>query len=168
MPLPAICLRPMNREDLHAYYRHFEQDPDVFMDMGQFEAYQYDAARVNALYDARSRQEDRRDFLLMLGDAPIGEVCLKHIDPANKTCELAIHLQSDAVKNRGYGSRAEFLALAYAFDELQMAVVKANAVLKNKRSQHVLAKLGFDQVGQDAVFIDYRLTREKFDQLRRK
>lgn len=168
MPMPAISLRPMSREDLHAYYRHFEQDPDVFMDMGQFAAYQYDAARVDALYDARSRQEDRRDFFVMLGDAPIGEVCLKHIDPANQTCELSIHLQSDAVKNRGYGSRAEFLALAYAFDELGMAVVRANAVQKNKRSQHVLAKPGFEQVGQDQTFMYYQIIREAFDTLRRK
>ena len=72
------------------------------------------------------------------------------------------------MKNRGYGSRAELLALAYAFDEMQMEVVRANAVLKNTRSQHVLAKLGFEEVGQDAVFIDYRLTREAFDKLRRK
>lgn len=168
MPMPAISLRPMNREDLHAYYRHFEQDPDVFMDMGQFAAYQYDAARVDALYDARSRQEDRRDFFVMLGGAPIGEVCLKHIDPANKTCELSIHLQNDAVKNRGYGSRAQLLALAYAFDELGMDEVHANAVLKNKRSQHVLAKLGFEQVGQDQTFIYYQIIREAFDTLRRK
>ena len=92
MPQPAIRLQAMDRDLMHTFFRHFEQDPDLFMDMGQFAAYQYDPARVEALYDARNRQSDRRDFMVMLGDAPIGEVSLKHIDPANKSCELSIHL----------------------------------------------------------------------------
>ena len=48
----------------------------------------------------------------------MGETGIKHIDWEKREGELSIHLQNDAVKNRGTGTAAEQLLLAYAFDEL--------------------------------------------------
>lgn len=44
-------------------------------------------------------------------------------------------MQNDAVKDKGYGTQAERLAVKYAFDQLGMVAVNADTVLKNTRSQ---------------------------------
>ncbi len=156
-----ITLHEVTRELLHAYYRDFVSDPDIFMDMSRFFHYQYDPQKVDAYFAARRTTPERKDFMILRDGAAIGEISLKHIDYGKKECELSIHLQNDGVKNRGYGTQAEKLALRYAFEELGMDVVLADAVLKNTRSQHVLEKAGFHFVRQDELFKYYRCEREK-------
>lgn len=69
---------------------------------------------------------------------------------------------NDSVKNKGYGSAAERLALAYAFENLGMESVLADSVLKNTRSQHVLEKVGFVLIGVDDTFKYYRCDKNAF------
>ena len=57
------------------------------------------------------------------------------------------------------GTQAERLAVQYAFEELGMTAIHADAVLKNIRSQHVLEKVGFCLVGEDEVSKTYRMER---------
>ena len=97
---------------------------------------------------------------VMCDGKPVGQIDLKHIDPVKKECELSIHMRNDSVKGKGYGTRAEQLALKYAFDVLEMEAVNADAVLKNTRSQHVLEKVGFRYVGEDETCKYYRCERE--------
>ena len=63
---------------------------------------------------------------------------------------------NDSVKNKGYGTRAEILALEYVFDVLEIETVYADTILKNKRSQHVLEKVGFVKYRQDKSYCYYR------------
>ena len=49
--------------------------------------------------------------------------------------------------------------MQYAFEELGMTAIHADAVLKNIRSQHVLEKVGFRLVGEDETFKYYRMER---------
>ena len=157
-----IRLAPMTREYMHELFQGFVYDPDTFLDMSLYEKVKssaYDPRRVDAMYDKHSREEDRRSFAVLRGETVIGQVDLKHIDPREKTCELSINLQNDAVKNKGYGTRAERLAIAYAFDTLGMETVLADCVEKNHRSRHVLEKLGFTLVREENGFKYYRMNR---------
>lgn len=149
-----IILTPMTRPLCHEYFRGFESDPDIFMDMGLFTPYEYVPERVDRYFE-KQQSPDRSMFLIMLDGKPVGEVGFKHIDRMKKECELTIHLQNDGVKNRGIGTAAERLALNYAFDVLGMETVNADAVLKNKRSQRVLEKVGFTFVREDDTFRYY-------------
>lgn len=155
-----ITLHEATRELLHAYYKGFVSDPDIFMDMSKFFTYQYDSEKIDAYWAARQPRPDRKEFLILSDDTVVGELCLKHIDFEKKECVLSIHLQNDAVKNKGYGTQAEKLAVRYAFEELDMETVLADAVLKNTRSQHVLEKVGFQFVRQDEMFKYYRYDRK--------
>ncbi|MCR5556874.1 MAG: GNAT family N-acetyltransferase [Butyrivibrio sp.] len=56
-------------------------------------------------------------------------------------------------------TRAEQLAIEYAFRELGMNAVNADAVKKNIRSQRVLEKVGFKLVNEDNDFRYYRIER---------
>ena len=73
---------------------------------------------------------------------------------------MGIHLQNDAVKGKGYGTQAERLILRYAFEELGMVAVNADAAQKNARSQHVLEKVGFKYVREDDTFRYYRCDKK--------
>lgn len=152
----SLCI--MTRELCHELYKGWENDPAIYMDMDSFTAYKYDEAKVNTYFD--SKQDPSRVLFAILKDGnPIGELHLKQIDREKKTCTLSIHMQNDAVKGHGYGTRAEQLALQYAFDILGMDAVNADTVLKNTRSQHVLEKVGFRYIKEDDTFKYYRCVR---------
>lgn len=162
----TVTLAPMTRQRMHVYFRRFVPDPDLYLDPSLCRPYRYDPAAVDAFCDAREKQADRVFFAVLLDGAVIGDAGLKQIDNVRKTCELSIHLTDDSVKNCGFGTRAERLLLDYAFLELGMRIVKADTVRKNRRSQHVLEKLGFSQTGEDEAFRYYELRRETFEKNR--
>ncbi len=68
-------------------------------------------------------------------------------------------MQNDYAKGKGYGTKAEQIAIKYAFDELGMNVVNADTVEKNIRSQHVIEKVGFNFIKEDDCFKYYRIQR---------
>lgn len=137
------------------------------MDMRLFRPYVYRPEQVDAWFDAHQRP-DRIEFVVLHGEQPIGGLSLKHIDRKAGSRELGIHLQNDAVKGRGYGTQAERLALAYAFETLGLQAVHADAVLKNARSQHVLEKVGFRFVREEGIFRYYVCKRADWEQRRRR
>ena len=104
---------------------------------------------------------------VMMDQMPIGEVILKDINAEAKQCTLSIHMQNDPFKNRGYGTQAEMLTLEYAFTALNMKTVFADAIHKNKRSQHVLEKVGFRKIGSDDRFVYFRCDKEAWYRCRR-
>lgn len=158
-----LSLQDVTLPLMHEYYRGFQSDPDIIMDLSKFEAYRYDPAVAEARYHALNSAADRKDFFIMLNGKPVGELCLKHIDKERKQAELSIHLQNDSIKNRGVGTRAEQLLLAYAFDVMHLELVLADAVLKNTRSQRVLEKVGFKFVRQDGIFKRYQYARKEYE-----
>ncbi len=147
---------------MHEIYRGFVFDPDIFEDMSLYEKnrnYVYDEAKVDALFDMRAAEEGSVAFAVTLGGCVIGEVGLRHFSGETRECELSIHMQNDSVKNRGYGTQAERLAVEYAFGRLGAESVYAESVVKNTRSQHVLEKLGFEYLGEKDGFRRYRLKK---------
>ena len=157
--MEEITLVPMDRELCHEFYRGFVNDPDIFMDMGRFYEFKYDPQWADNYFD-RQMARGRALCAVMLAGEPIGEVKLWDIDRERRECKLGIHLQSDAVKGRGFGTRAEIMAVEYAFRELGLDRVLADAVLKNTRSQHVLQKAGFRFTHQDGHLRWYSRERE--------
>ena len=156
--MEEISLRVMTRELCHRLFQGWENDPGIYADMERFSAYQYDEAAVNRYFDAK--QNGSRVLLAVMKDgAPIGEIQLKQIDREKGECTLSIPMQNDAVKGRGYGTRAEQLAVRYAFDMLGLRAVNADTIVKNTRSQHVLEKVGFQYLKEEDGFRYYRLQR---------
>ncbi len=153
-----ISLRVMTRELCHELFKGWENDPDIYMNMDQFTAYQYSEDAVDRYFDAK-QTPSRVLLVIMKEDTPVGEIQLKQIDWERKECTLSIHMQNDTVKGHGYGTRAECLAVQYAFEVMGMTAVNADAITKNKRSQHVLEKAGFRYVEEENGFKYYRYER---------
>ena len=152
----SLCI--MTRELCHELFKGWENDPALYADMDQFSPYRYDEVAVDRYFDAK-QSPSRVHFAIMKGEEPIGDLHLKHIDYEKKECTLGIHMQNDAVKGLGYGTRAEQLALQYAFDVLGMRAVNANTIIQNTRSQHVLEKVGFKYLREENGFKYYRCER---------
>lgn len=150
-----IRLCKMTKALCRRFFSEFENDPDVFLDTDRFSTYIYSPERADAHWK-KQKDMNRMHLAIMLNIEPIGEIILKDIDRTQKTCTLSIHMRNDSVKNKGYGSKAEILALEYAFHDLDMETVFADAVRRNTRSQHVLKKVGFIETNTDESFYYYR------------
>lgn len=156
--MQEISLCVMTRALCHELFKGWQNDPDIYMDMAQFTAYQYNEAAVDRYFE--TKQNPSRVLLAIMKDnTPIGEIQMKQIDRERKECTLSIHMQNDAVKGRGYGTCAERLAVQYAFEVLGMTAVNADTIAKNKRSQHVLEKVGFQFIKEENGFKYYRFQR---------
>ena len=149
-----VSIQPMTREMCHEFYKGFQNDPAI----GHYYEYVYTPEIADRYFDTNS-VADRKLFAIMVGDQIVGECKLKNIDLQKRECSMGIHLQNDAVKEKGYGTQAERLVLQYAFEELGMVAVNADAALKNTRSQHVLEKVGFRYTHEDDTFKYYRCER---------
>ena len=152
----SLCI--MTRELCQQLYQGWENDPAIYLDMGSFAPYRYDKEAVDRYFDGK-QTPDRVLFAILKDGVPVGELHLKRIDRRNRECTLSIHLQNGGVKGRGYGTRAERLALRYAFDVLGLEAVNADTVAKNTRSQHILEKLGFQHIRDEGEFRYYRCQR---------
>lgn len=131
MSMKTLALKPMTLELCHRYFREFRQDPELFADKSKFQPY----------------------------IEPIGELILKNMDRKQKCCEMGICMKNDLSKGKGYGTAAEILALEYAFEELNLERVYADALIGNVRSRHVLQKAGFTETHRDEVFQYYVCSR---------
>ena len=149
-----VSLKPLTRQMCHEFYQNFQND----LAIGHYYEYVYTPEIADRYFDTNS-VTDRKLFAIMVGDQIVGECKLKNIDFKKRECSMGIHLQNDAVKEKGYGTQAERLVLQYAFEELGMIAVNADAVLKNTRSQHVLEKVGFRYTHEDETFKYYRCER---------
>ena len=155
-----VALKPMTRQMCHEFYKGFQNDPAI----GHYYEYIYTPEIANHYFDTNS-VPDRRMFAILTDGQIVGECKLKYIDMDKRECSMGIHLRDDSVKEKGYGTQAERLILQYAFEELGMIAVNADAALKNTRSQHVLEKVGFRYTHEDDTFKYYRC--ERVDLIRR-
>ncbi len=150
-----IRLCKMTKELGRQYFSRFELDPELFEDPSKYTPYVYSDQSSDDRID-RYDQLGRIYCAIMLDDDPIGELVLKDIDRFQMHCTIGISMRSDDFKNKGYGTKTEILALQYAFNQLNMETVFADALQNNTRSQHVLEKVGFVHTHHDEHFIYYR------------
>lgn len=124
-----IYLCKMTKKLHRQFFQDFTNDPDICSDMDHFSKYIYCEADVDARWE-RQKKLNRIHLSIMLGQEPIGEIILKDLDAEKGT--LSIHMKNDAFKNHGYGTRAEFLALDYAFYTLDLQTVFADVIHKKQ------------------------------------
>lgn len=156
-----VWLKPMTAQMYHEYFREYQNDPDLHLDPGACTAYTYDAQNVER-YIKRQEDLNRRTFAIMHGGEMVGEIIIKNIEPG-KCATMGLSMKNAHFKDRGFGTRAERLAVRYVFDELDIPVLYADALITNSRSQHVLEKVGFRLIREEGDFRYYCIEREMID-----
>lgn len=147
-----IDLLPYTIERCHEFWKDYVTDYDMWD-----QEYNYDEDSVNKYYQVKVMDENRKFFAICRKGKTIGEIQLKNIDFEDKHGTMSIHLSNDIHKNKGLGTEAEKLLINYAFECLKLNCIYADTVLRNKRSQHILEKLGFTKIDEDDVLIYYEL-----------
>lgn len=146
-----IRLCSMTKSMCREFFQGFTNDSDVFAEGQPFREYIYSEEKADA-YWKKQQIPDRVYLAILLDDIPIGEVILKHIDFDRKCCTLSIHMKNDSVKNQGYGTQAERMAISYAAEVLNLQTIYADTLINNTRSQHVLEKSGFYKIDHDSTY----------------
>ncbi len=128
-------------------------------------------AHLNWLHN-RVETGDVAQFIIMDGETPVGSVYLRDIDRVNRKCEYGIFIGEESCRGKGVGSAAAKLALAYAFEELNMNRVFLRVFADNRRAVKSYENAGFryegtfrqdvmiDGRGQDMEF--YAILREEW------
>ena len=153
-----IRLLPMTEKMYHEYFMEYQNDPDLYIDKHAFEPYVYNEEKVNS-YIRKQAELGRKTFAIMYGDEMVGELIIKNISE-HESAVLGIALRNEKYKDRGFGTKAEQLAVHYVFDELDIPVLYADTILSNTRSQHVLEKVGFRFFKEEGNFRYYRIERK--------
>lgn len=153
-----VRLAPMTREMFEEYCEEYENDPDLYLDPAKYVPFQYSAEWVER-YLRRLHSLGRIQLAILYGDEIVGELVLKNVEPKN-CATLSLTLKNAAYKDRGIGTQAERLAAEYVFRELDIPVLYADTIRTNTRSQHVLEKLGFRFLREDADFKYFELRRD--------
>ena len=152
-----VYLLPMTEQMYHSYYREYQNDPDLFIDKSKYTDYSYDPKKVDQ-YIQKQIDLKRKTFAIMAGSEMVGELIIKNIEE-KKSATMSISMKNAHYKDRGFGTIAERLAVDYVFNELDIPIVYADCILSNKRSQHVLEKVGFQFIKEEGNFRYYCIER---------
>ena len=153
----GVYLLPMTAEMYHDYFKEYQNDLDLYIDKQAYEPYVYNADKVDK-YIQRQKDLNRKTFAIMNGDEMVGELIIKNI-VEQQSATMGIAMKNAKYKDRGYGTKAERLAIEYVFNELDIPVLYADTILTKKRSQHVLEKIGFEFIKQEGDFRYYCISR---------
>lgn len=157
---PNISLLPYTKERVHEFYKQYVPDAMIFSKDEDIRPYLYREDKVERYYETKVLDPTRRYFAICLEGKMIGEIQLKYIDFEKQCGTLSIILSNDTVKGYGFGTRAEELILNYAFNDLRLSTVYADAVIRNTRSQHVLETLGFVYTHEDEMLRYYEIHKD--------
>ncbi|MBQ6425850.1 MAG: GNAT family N-acetyltransferase [Clostridia bacterium] len=159
MDTERIRLVPMTDEMFHVFYQGFENDPCLCRPDQPYVSFRYSGEWVDR-YIRRQKDLNRVPLAIICGDEIVGEIIFKDIAP-HARAGLSITLRNDGYKGRGIGTQALTEAVRYAFTELDLGEIFADALKTNMRSRLVLEKAGFLQIREDAEFVYYRIGRER-------
>ena len=153
----GIYLLPMTAGMYHEYFKEYQNDFDLYIDKSLYTPYTYSAEKVNQ-YIQKQSNLNRKVFAIMFKDEIVGELIIKNIIE-HKCATMSLSMKSPKYKDKGFGTKAEQLAVAYVFNELDIPVLYADSILSNTRSQHVLEKVGFKFIKEEGNFKFYRINR---------
>lgn len=153
----GVYLLPMTSEMYHEYFKEYQNDLDLYIDKSTYTPYTYDEEKVNQ-YIQRQIDLNRKAFAIMHNDEIVGEIIIKNI-VEHQCATLGLAMKNTQYKDRGFGTKAEQLAIQYVFHELDIPVLYADSILSNTRSQHVLEKVGFQFIKEEGDFKYYQIKR---------
>lgn len=148
---------PMTAEMYHEYFKEYQNDLDLYIDKSTYQTYTYEEEKVNR-YIQRQIDLKRKVFAIMFNGEMVGEIVIKNI-VERESATLGLAMKNTKYKDRGFGTKAEQLAIQYVFNELDIPVLYADSILSNTRSQHVLEKVGFKFIKEEGEFRYYRIDR---------
>lgn len=141
-----LYLRPYRKDDLRFMFK-WMNDPEILGLVG--EARPWSKRVLEEFFDKVKHEKGRAWFSIVLkeGDRVIGETGLLRAFWPWKQTDLTIEIDEKDVWDRGYGTEAINLLLAWTFDTLGFHRVSIGVVGFNERALHFYEKNGFRREG---------------------
>jgi UDP-4-amino-4,6-dideoxy-N-acetyl-beta-L-altrosamine N-acetyltransferase len=105
--------------------------------------------------------EDRRYWIILLDERPVGLANLARIDRRNGRCEWAYYLGDTETRGRGVGACVEYLVLSEVFGPMELGKLGCEVFTDNEAVWRLHESFGFtreahyrDHVWKDARFHD--------------
>lgn len=141
-----VRLRAPRDEDAAFYARNLA-DPEVVRYLGQWAWRPYGEQDAHHFIAAGLPTGMSWTIESVADGTPLGSVGLDHIDHRNRNCRWGIWIGPPDQWNRGYGSEACRLSVAYAFNQLGMEKVMLELYEGNDRARRSYEKAGFSSEG---------------------
>ena len=153
-----VTLRPIEEADL-GFVTAGVNHPEVRPFVGQ--SFPTSLARERRYLEELNERTDAVSVLVWAGEDRIGVVEFDPVDREAGVADFAVWIHPDH-HGSGYGREAAELMLGYAFEELRVHKVTAEAYETNAASRALLESLGFTRegVGREDVYLggEYRDT----------
>jgi len=88
-------------------------------------------------------QEDRRFWIVLLDEAPVGLANLVRIDRDNLRCDWAYYLAEASTRGRGVGAQVEYLTLRFVFEVLGLNKLWCEVLFENTSVWSLHESFGF-------------------------
>lgn len=145
IPGDSIRLRPMTEADLPLRVTWFN-DPEVRKTLTVSERFELEKTRT--WFNAVQQDPSRVDLIIETQDRrPIGVIGFVHIDSVHKTAEIFLVVGEKDYWGKGVMFAAESLLMEWAFSQLGLEKIWAQADTDNVASLITMKKLGFQVEG---------------------
>lgn len=113
-------------------------------------------AAHEAWFDGLNKGSSRIFFAIRSPEHLVGSLQLIDIHPVHRTAELIIRIGQETDRGKGYGSDALKVAIAFAWNDLNLQRVWLRVFADNKRAQRAYEKAGFAVEGtmKRAAFVN--------------
>jgi RimJ/RimL family protein N-acetyltransferase len=149
-----VRLTPLTRSDLPTVAR-WQEDTQFLRLFDAVPAYPKTEAALAQWLEETHKATNHFIFAVrpLEGEELLGYVELDGILWSQRVCGIAIAIGDPANRGQGYGREATQLALAFAFDELNLRRVTFTAFSYNQRSIALAERLGFQREGSFREFL---------------
>ena len=147
-----VSLHPVEEEDLE-FVTEGVNHPHVRALVGQW--FPTPLARERRYFEEMNERTDAVQVLVTAEGERVGVVELYPIDRETGVADLAVWIHPDS-RRSGFAREAVELVVDYAFSELRIHKVTANAYAANDASRRMLESVGFveEGVGREDSFFD--------------
>ncbi|MBC5637317.1 GNAT family N-acetyltransferase [Ornithinibacillus sp. BX22] len=149
----SVYLRPLTKEDNKSILNAVHDEEIRYMTGTRN---MFTMEQINAQIDRILEDDSRYDFAICLveADGIIGDLTILDIDKMNRKAGFRIALHDKKYFNKGYGTEAVELALAFTFKELKLNRLQLEVYSHNKRGIKAYEKVGFKVEGvlRDSLF----------------
>ena len=110
-------------------------------------------AEHSAWFEQMLNNEATRYWKIVVDSVPVGAVVLSEINSVDQTCSWAIYLGESSARGLGVAQAACLLSLNFAFDVLNLRLVRCEAIAQNTRAIGLYEQVGFVSKLTDAEFV---------------
>lgn len=110
-------------------------------------------AEHSAWFEQMLNNEATKYWKILVDSTPVGAVVLSEINPVEQTCSWAIYLGESSSRGLGVAQAACLLSLNFAFDALNLRLVRCSAIAENVRAISLYEQVGFVSQPTAAEFV---------------